>query len=750
MATTLQKLRQSLLDRLHWVWFKTRYWVLIVGRKAAAFLDAGAVTLSVLSVGSILFGLTDVAKTFPDQYTPEAVLVQVAATLGTIVAIVFGLAILPVQRAAEALSPAILRLYARDWRARFVFGFLGVACVVVFLVATKGIGALPSAVVFLAALLILALCIDLLRWFHRLTVELLDPVRAVRLATEEVKRVIRRVDKLVDRTAAVMLKTTASMPGGDRADLQDIKGLLLQNDTRYAQPVNYWLEELGEIARKAAGRVEKRLANVAVGAISQGLQCYLEVRRDNLRAGADPTVLLVTTNNAKPVLQPAMETLIEVARTAIRLQDDDTALAVARAYADVAIFAANLTGKKLEKWRGSLASDPVSYLCRTLREGREAKLRELPFQGAAELKRIAMGFPPKGERSESLSLIVEELANIAGHFYARFEPALAEEVVGYLAEMYAALLRDDAYLDRDILSKVNALAPLAIASHTSAGLLMVNPLGGAYSLFRPSAFPYALARLLADAKFDPERAWVNPYDDFVEVMHAFQESVRTMAEQIEFGSSMLLSDLNQDVFYLTEVIARRCAGPIQAGHAFESVLVNETSWLLSILWVAFHKKKNINKKRAEECCDTQAAAAMRFLLLGYPQISFDAVSNIRAITEALLAATPNISAYAIGDCLSRLDYIRLAADHLGNAKLVAETEAARKKQPEYVENTRWMEIQNATNHWVRQLQERLSESGHRTQSQHAESVLDEVLRKPARKGKRRVRWSAGGRKSRRY
>jgi uncharacterized membrane protein YdcZ (DUF606 family) len=741
MANTQQKLKELLRDRLHWAWLKALYcslkarnWAIIAGRKAATFLDASAVTLSVLAVGSVLFGLTDVAETFSDQYSPEAVLVQVAATLGTILAIVFGLAILPVQRAAEALSPAILRLYARDWRARFVFGFLGVACVMVFLVATKGIGTLPSATVFLAALLILALCIDLLRWFNRLIVELLDPIRAVNLATEEVKRVVLRVDKLVDRIAAVMLKTTASMPDGDQADLLDIKGMLLQNDIRYAQPVNYWLEELGEIARKAAGRAEKRLAAISVSAISQGLQYYLEVRRDNLRIGVDPTVLLATTNNAKLVLQPAMETLIEVARTAIRLQDDDTALAVAKAYANVAIFAANLAGMKLEKWRGSLTSDPVSYLCRTLREGREAKLRELPFQGADELKRIAMGFPPKGERSESLSLIIEELANIAGNFYARLEPALAEEVVSYLAEMYAALLRDDAYLDREILSKVNALAPLAIVSHTSAGLQIVNPLGGAYSLARPSAFPHALERLLADAKFDPERAWVNPYHDFIEVVHAFQQSVRTMAEQVEFGSSMLLWELNQDVHYLTEVIAKRCAVTIQAGHAFEDALANETSWLLSILWVAFHKKKHINEKRAEECCDTQAAAAIRFLSLGHPGVAFDAVSSIGAITESLLAAVPNASEYAIGDCLARLDYIRLAAEHIGNAKLVAETEARRKSKLEGVTDARRAEIQAVIDLRVVQLQERLSERGYRTHYQHAESVLDEVLRKPGEKG----------------
>jgi uncharacterized membrane protein len=137
-------LKNKIKARIFLWWHKLVYQLKRIQLFLFRALDAVAITFALLILGSLLFLFTDIQASFFKTYSPESVLVSVAATIGTIVAIVFGLAVIPVQRAAEAFSPSVLRIYARDWRGRAVFSFMGIACVLVFSISVKGVAGAPN------------------------------------------------------------------------------------------------------------------------------------------------------------------------------------------------------------------------------------------------------------------------------------------------------------------------------------------------------------------------------------------------------------------------------------------------------------------------------------------------------------------------------------------------------------------------------------------------------------------------------
>jgi hypothetical protein len=100
-------------------------------------------------LGSIAISLLAVLATFAALYFPklrealnaqsvETILPQLGATFGTILALVLTLSIIPIQRAGEVWSPAILRLYRRDPSTYITFLVLGILCVASFLFAVSG------------------------------------------------------------------------------------------------------------------------------------------------------------------------------------------------------------------------------------------------------------------------------------------------------------------------------------------------------------------------------------------------------------------------------------------------------------------------------------------------------------------------------------------------------------------------------------------------------------------------------------
>jgi hypothetical protein len=472
--------------------------------------------------------------------------------------------------------------------------------------------------------------------------------------------------------------------------------------------VNYWIGEFSEIARKAVVRSEKRVADLALSAIVNCVCLYLDKRKDDLRTFADATVFLATTNNATSVLQPTVEELLIVAKNAIKNGDEDTAILVLSAYANIGIFSANLKGEKLRHGGGPLASAPIYYIDTVLKEAMRHQLNEVLFQGSARVRRIAVNFPTD-TRTDDLKKLIEELQGIALYFYLRNVPGLAEEVTKYMADVVMARqLREGGAVDdvfRDVIESLCALAPTALKAHAAAGGFVNNPLEGAYSLTHENALPYVLVRILESAQINEERPHINPYHDFITALDHYWRTTRNMTEKVELGASMLLWEIVQALDLIIDVIAQRCESPLDPDADHEEEIKNKVGWLLSVLWTAFHNKKTIDSRKAEECCNLTAMTGIRFLAMGDVGIADNAFSNIRAIAKSLIDSDPAIGAYHVADCLIYVELLAQAAEKVGNAQLAKKL---RDSQFEKMTDSgdRWAEILTAIERRKDQLRER--------------------------------------------
>jgi hypothetical protein len=131
------------------------------------------------------------------------VFVAAGGLIGTMLALVFSLAIIPVQCAVETYTASISRLYREDTPAQCVFVVLAVFSSFSFMMAVNGISGFHGATLFPVQIVLLGVTLDLLRWYHRRVSQLLEPREAVNHLYQQIVRYIDRTQRLVARAARI-------------------------------------------------------------------------------------------------------------------------------------------------------------------------------------------------------------------------------------------------------------------------------------------------------------------------------------------------------------------------------------------------------------------------------------------------------------------------------------------------------------------------------------------------------------------
>jgi hypothetical protein len=135
------------------------------GRRLRTWLGASVISLVSFTISATIV-IAPQLRAKVDNFQPlESVLSQLGATYGAILALVLTLSIIPIQRAAEAWSSSIIRLYRRDRATHITFVWLGVFCVASFALAVRGLISVPVSVVLASSLAVLGISLDMLRWY---------------------------------------------------------------------------------------------------------------------------------------------------------------------------------------------------------------------------------------------------------------------------------------------------------------------------------------------------------------------------------------------------------------------------------------------------------------------------------------------------------------------------------------------------------------------------------------------------------
>ena len=258
-------------------------------------------------------------------------------------------------------------------------------------------------------------------------------------------------------------------------------------------------------------------------------------------------------------------------------------------------------------------------------------------------------------------------------------------------------------------------------------LSVIHPLGKAYGLVNPKSLGYLFAKTNVLIKLDSDREWISPYSDVVEILDVYQRHFRKLGESIEFGSSFLLWDLIHLIKHIAGTVAQMIGDPIRPDRDDEQVLVDKLGWVMSFFWVAFHRKKSVDARRADEACDTLAYIGILFFERGYPDVLESNVSHIVSIIKSYCQIAKPLDEYAVGDLFAHLWCLRELVEARDNAELINVIDAALNSKPESLSQEQWQEIQRTIELRRGQLMERLGDINRRYGSDTSEELLQRVL-----------------------
>jgi hypothetical protein len=691
-------------------------------------LGAVAISLSGGTAAIALLSIPTLRATL-DAFGPlEGILGQLGATFGTILALVLTLSILPIQRAGEVWSPAIVRLYRHDSASGLVFAVFGLLCVGSFLFAIKGLAGLPVSAAFATAIALLGMSLDLLRWYHAHICQLLDPREAVTLVTGRARRTIDQMQAQVSKVAALQ-RHVLEPAQQEQLPTNRLEFAIYQQLSSHPSAITFWIQDLSELAVKAVGRGDGMLAASAVLAIADVTNHYLSARRSNLILVPAPEALfLAQESDVRGVTAPAYEALKAISRKAVDSADHSTALRVSEAFQNIAVHTARLGAPAFRDHTAPLTYAPLAYLTECLKYAQAKSLDEVSFQSADILASVVRGSPANIDSTDICIPVVDGLANIALHFYVKRNGALAEHVVGHIPTVLDYLLsREDFYFDtvlRHSLEKIEPLVPIAMAIEATAGR---------FNLLHALARVYpALGQLFEKAvllvRVEPGQEWVNPYNSLVELLDKYSTHFRRVGERNEFGESFLLWEITYLIKRMATVIAYRILDhPARVGHGDEQAVVSKFQWVLSFLWVAFAKKKNISQQRLDEAGEALAYTGLLFYAHGFPNVLESCVSHIGSNIRSYCEATTPPDYYVIGDLATHFWALRRLTEQRGDDTRTSLIDTARSKKPQAVTDPQWKEAQEAIERRRQQFEERLADRNGLRDPHSVEGLLGELL-----------------------
>jgi hypothetical protein len=265
----LRELRALSLIRL----FKTQQQLTLHSGRLAGFAGRSLATLFGAAIGALF--LLAAPKPSLLTHVSEAHL-ACAAIIGSALVLLLTLSVIPAQRAAEAFSAAILKIYARDDALRLVFVLLTASCMISIFFGTGWALGLSPLQSLAAQFVLLGISLDGLRLFYTRTLDLLNPGTAVALVLKQCDRGIVKVRRTVDRITRI-LQTRHGPP-----ETQAASRALLFAGSQIAASLRGWIAQLDEFAHKAVARGDSEAVNTILTAMKTIGARYTDARRTSV------------------------------------------------------------------------------------------------------------------------------------------------------------------------------------------------------------------------------------------------------------------------------------------------------------------------------------------------------------------------------------------------------------------------------------------------------------------------------------
>lgn len=300
--------KKVLIYKLAAHWFKTNFLITNWIGAASRYIGLCAGTIIGLLATSFLY--TPYAQNILGKYENlYPAFMAIGGIIGTMLALVLSLSIIPIQRATEVFTPSIINAYKTDRVTLFIFSLLILFCVGSFTFGVDGITGVPTSKVFPLAILCLATSLDLLRWHHRRVTALLTSDFAVKRILKVSTAYIRKLHRQITKLARIQFRLLPDEKQNEQSQ-ELLQSAIYQAHPHHMEILKHQSDEIAEIIHKAIAREETNTAKSGITALVSIANSYLRSRKTNLMLiPSEQALFLVFESDVDSVLTTIYEHL---------------------------------------------------------------------------------------------------------------------------------------------------------------------------------------------------------------------------------------------------------------------------------------------------------------------------------------------------------------------------------------------------------------------------------------------------------
>jgi hypothetical protein len=624
-----------------------------------------------------------------------------AQVIGAALALILSLSIIPAQRAAEAFSPAVLELYAKDRWLLGAFLILVLTTAASVLLGTNFLPGMDARISIGLQFLLLGFSFDALRMFHRRTLDLLKPQTAIQLVIRECTKLLRRVSRFVDRLVRLQALASGDAP-------TDASRAIYFSASPISGALRFWIQQLDEIAHKLISRRDTSAANDIITAMGRIGTQYSEVRRNSLILLPDFDNLFVGgVSDISNVLDPIYDSIHTICEDAAKATNGLVVKHGIQTVAGMTTHAMTMVHSSNGWKKAPLAFSGCFTLGRCSMIAVQANMGDAVLAAVNGFQNMLLAQKSDVATDELEAQALESLLTLATASYIGPDavwgfPAVKVMLLTARADIELRGYRDISTLET-VLGYARSLAPLEIAMEkANKRRLQVFP---PYDRSFQASLPALLEMVARRVSVDAARPWINPLHEFLkaaeDVRHHYRELSKTNFENT-LAQKWIVESLMAAARVHWALLREPPAGTENHIDDVDQAL----RWLISWVPRFFPEQNQPPRFHINEAADSLAC-------LGISLLEHDRIESAEGCASAIAALATNTAAqhpqaYIIADLHERLEVLARAADALGKAPAAIAIRAMIQR-PATVNDTDWPYYLAAREGRFRQIDRNLQE-----------------------------------------
>lgn len=721
-------LRRRIATRFLLIALKARYQAETKWRTVLPFLGRSLATTAALFLAAV-FSITVPKAALGGLKTSEVHLAS-AGIIGTALALVLSLSIVPAQKAADVFSSAILRLYARDRTTLAVFALLSWAALLSLLFGTGWTFSLSVRYSLAAELVLLGLSLDALRLFYTRALSLLDPETALSLVSRECQLYISRTKNLVERL--VRAHQTMAAEGRDGVAIR----YAIYTRSNLAAGLSGWTAQLEEFAHKGIARRDTQAVTAIVRTLANIGEKYADARRNSMFLLPDFTGgMPIGVSDIGNVLNPIYESIERICEGAVKQSNEAVAQESLATLGHMAAHAMTMVHTSELQRTAPLAYAPVFYIKRCVEAALSAGMHDAVLAAIEGTRKVFAKISADTDTQAAEEGALDILFTIAAAGYAQRSIVVCFAAVEMMLRAAHHDIRTRGYRDvsstlSTVLQNIATFAPFEVAMEKGGQRVMQT--FPPYSLSHEVSLPALLAEVANNVKpVARERSRINPFYEFQQASDAIVDHYREVARNVSFDGVLLEKWAVDSLLHVARVHFHLLDNPPAGAGRFLDTLDKSLCRLNHAAGFFFRETSAFPYHHAGEACGELACIGMGLLQRQRFEPAMACGDAIHSIARKSAVASNSESyrpAYGFADCAVNLEMLARAAEAFGQPQL-ASTYREYGSRPESISEANWPEFTEAVGTRTRQMEDELRELGREWRLRDSPvDVLRQILR----------------------